>query len=133
MFVVRTSLRTSPIHGIGVFADEPIRKGQLVWQFDSRLDLVIPVDQMKDFPQAVQDYLRRLTYVEGQNGSCVMILCADNAKFVNHSDDPNLVDTPDGLQELAARDIAEGEELTCDYFVSDLDAAQKLGRDRRSG
>ncbi len=129
MFIVQTSLRVSPIHGIGVFTEEPIQKGQVVWQFDRRVDIVIPVDQMKDFPQAVQDYLKRLAYVEGQNGHRVMILCADNAKFVNHSDDPNLVDTPDGARELAARDIVMGEELTCNYFVSDLEAAQKLSRE----
>lgn len=126
MFIVRTSLRPSSIHGIGVFAEEPIRKGQLVWQFDSRMDIVIPLDKINEFPKAMQDYLKMLAYVEGVNGSRVMVLCADNSKHVNHSDDPNLVDTPDGLQELAAHDIAVGEELTCNYYVSDLEAARKL-------
>ena len=55
-----------------------------------------------------------------------MILCADHSKFVNHSDQPNLLDTPDGLSEYAACDIAAGEELTCDYYQSDEKAADKL-------
>ncbi len=126
MFIVRTNLRPSPIHGIGVYADEPIKKGQVVWQFDSRVDLVIPVEEIKNFPPAVQDYFKRLTYVEARNGKRVMVLCADNAKYVNHSENPTLIDTPDGTQQLAARDIESGEELTCNYFISDLEAAQKL-------
>jgi len=128
MFIVRTSLHSSAIHGIGVFADEPIKKGQIVWQFDPRMDILIPLEEKQRFPPAVQDYLSMLTYIEETSGRKMMVLCADNAKHVNHSDDPNLLDTPDGLREYAARDIAAGEELTCNYFISDLEAARKLGR-----
>lgn len=128
MFVVRTRLRNSAIHGIGVFADEPIRKGQIVWQFDPRMDILIPLEEKQNFPPAVQDYLSMLTYIEESSGRKMMVLCADNAKHVNHSDDPNLLDTPDGSQEYAARDIAVGEELTCNYFISDLEAARKLSQ-----
>ena len=128
MFIVRTSLHSSAIHGIGVFADEPIKKGQIVWQFDPRMDILIPLEEKQRFPPAVQDYLSMLTYIEETSGRKMMVLCAANAKHVNHSDDPNLLDTPDGLREYAARDIAAGEELTCNYFISDLEAARKLGR-----
>jgi SET domain-containing protein len=129
MFIVRTSLQYSPIHGIGVFLKEPVRKGQVVWQFDPRVDVAIPFEELQNFPPAVQDYLKIYTYISVMNGRRVMVLCADNSKHVNHADDPNLVDTPDGLQEIAARDIAAGEELTCNYFASDLEAAAKLGRE----
>ena len=128
MFIVRTSLHSSAIHGIGVFADEPIKKGQIVWQFDPRMDILIPLEEKQRFPPAVQDYLSMLTYIEETSGRKMMVLCADYARHVNHSDDPNLLDTPDGLREYAARDIAAGEELTCNYFISDLEAARKLGR-----
>ncbi len=130
MFTVRTCLHESPIHGIGVFAEEPIRKGQVVWQFDPRIDLAISEQEVQSFPPAMQIYFKTYTYLERRNGSQMMILCADHAKHVNHSDHPNLLDTPDGMQEYAARDIETGEELTCNYFVSDLDAAVKLGREK---
>ncbi len=129
MFIVRTSLQYSPIHGIGVFLKEPVYKGQVVWRFDPRVDVAIPVSEFKNFPPAVQDYLKTYTYIVPMNGQRMMILCADNSKHVNHADVPNLIDTPDGLQEVAARDIAAGEELTCNYFASDLEAAAKLGRE----
>lgn len=49
----------------------------------------------------------------------LLLLCADNARWINHSDDPN-VDTTLPLFhtqniDRALRDIAAGEELTMDY------------------
>ena len=129
MFIVRTSLRYSAIHGIGVFLEEPVEKGQVVWQYDPRIDVAIPQDELQGFPIAMQLYLKVYTYIEMVDNQRVMILSADHAKHVNHSDHPNLFDTPDGRQEIAARDIAAGEELTCNYFASDLEAAVKLGRE----
>jgi hypothetical protein len=111
------------------FLEEPVRKGQVVWRYDPRADVAIPDNEIKSFPPAVQDYLKIYTYIAVVDGRRMMILCADNSKHVNHADPPNLVNTPDGMQEIAARDIAAGEELTCNYFVSDLEAAVKLGRE----
>ena len=51
MFIVRTSLRPSLIQGLGCFADEPIRKGQVVWEFDPRLDIRIPLADIEAFPR----------------------------------------------------------------------------------
>jgi uncharacterized protein len=130
MLLVRTSLRPSPIHGLGVFADEFIAQGQLVWEFDRRIDIVIPLAEIASFPPAQQEYISMLDYVEVLDGQKVMILCADNAKHINHSDAPNVVDTADNRQQYAARDIQPGEELTCDYFAYDLEADRKLGRFR---
>ena len=128
MFVVRTSLRPSSIQGLGCFAEEPIRKGQVVWQFDPRLDIRIPLAELSSFPPALQEHFRTYTYVEQIGDQELMVYCADLSKHMNHSDSPNLIDTPDNLQEIAACDIVVGEELTCNYFASDLHAAEKLGR-----
>jgi hypothetical protein len=129
VFVIRTSLRPSRIQGIGCFAEEPIKQGQVVWQFDPRLDIRIPLSELPSFPLAIQEHFRKYTYVEEIDGQEVMVYSADLSKHMNHSDTPNLVETPDNLQEVAARDIAVGEELTCNYFVFDLHAAEKLGRE----
>lgn len=127
MLTVRTSLRPSAIHGIGCFAEEPIKKGQVVWTFDPRLDIRIPAEDLGAFPPPIQEFIRRLSYVEIVNGRKYMTLCADNSKYMNHSDDPNLVGSLDNLQDMAARDIEVGEELTCNYYAFDLEAAEKLG------
>ena len=127
MFLVRTTLGPSPIHGTGVFAGEPVRKGQVVWQFDPRVDLRIPVSELPNFPPAMQEHILIRCYVEMVQGQKMMILCADNAQYVNHSSDPNLIDNEDGQMEVAARDIAVGQELTCNCYVSDLAVHEKLG------
>lgn len=129
MFVVRTSMHYSLIHGGGVFLEQPVQQAQVLWPYDPRLDLAILADEIEDYPLVVQDYFRVDTFTAGVGGQLVRILCADNARHVIHENTPNLIDTPDGLQEIAARDIAEGEELTCNYFTSDLEAAAKLGRE----
>ena len=47
------------------------------------------------------------------------INCGDNAKYINHSDNPNIISVFDDTSEvdnsIAARGIAIGEELTLDY------------------
>ena len=126
MFVVRTSLRPSPLHGLGCFSEEPIVKGQVVWEFDPRLDIRIPVSELGTFPLQMQEHFDMYTYVELLNGQEVMVYCADFSKHMNHSDHPNLFDTEDNLQEIAVRDIPVGEELTCNYHTFDLHAAKKL-------
>jgi len=127
MFIVRTSLRPSRIQGLGCFAEEPIKKGQVVWQYDPRFDIRIPLSELPSFPLAFQEHLRIYTYIEMAAGQEVMVYCADLSKHMNHSNSPNLLDTPDNLQQIAARDIEVGEELTCNYFTFDLDAYKKLG------
>ena len=41
------------------------------------------------------------------------VLCCDHATFLNHGHDPNTVERP--FASVAARPIAAGEEITCDY------------------
>jgi SET domain-containing protein len=126
MFIVRTSLRPSPIQGFGCFTEQPIKKGQIVWQFDPRFDIRIPLTELSTFSPALQEHFRIYTYVEEVDGLEVMVYCADMSKHMNHSDAPNLFDTPDNIYEVAIRDIEIGEELTCNYYVFDLHAAEKL-------
>lgn len=127
MFVVRVELRQSTIHGFGCFAVEPIRKGQPVWRFDPRLDILIPFDEYDSFSPPVQDMLKHMTYTEERDGVDYMVLCGDHARFMNHSSDPNVVDSEDMLEDFAARDIEAGEELTCNYFTFDKHAGLKVG------
>jgi len=125
MFLIRTHIGPSGIHGTGCFTDEPVEKGQVVWQPDPVLDLVISEEQLATYPETVQGFLRMYSYTELRNGARVYILCTDHSRHMNHADDPNVISL-DGVQDVAARDIAAGEELTCNYYAFDLDAAKKL-------
>jgi uncharacterized protein len=123
MLLIRTSLRLSPIHGIGCFTEEKIQKGQVIWEFDERIDLRIPASKLSEFPPPIQEFLSIYGYAEMYDGQKVMILCGDHSRHFNHSENPNLIDTPS--KSISTRDIEAGEELTCNYYSFDLDADQK--------
>ncbi len=119
MLLYSTRIAPSTIHGLGCFTTEDIKQGATVWQYDGRLDRRIPKSELGDFPPGVQAYLNMYAYEEDIDGERMMTLCGDQAKHMNHSDAPNLLEGPDGIN-VAGRDIAAGEELTCDYSKFDL-------------
>ena len=72
-----------------------------------------------------------MRYVYLHEGSAKYVFCLDNARFMNHTHEPNTrgVNPPDQPYgyDVATRDIAAGEELTCDYREFDGAHAAKLG------
>ncbi len=127
MLLVKVRLKPSPLHGIGCFAEESIPEGQLVWVFDERIDLRISASDLGRLPAPVRDFLGTYGYVEIYEGRKTVVLCGDHSRHMNHSDHPNLLNM--GERDVAARDIERGEELTCNYYEFDLEAATKLSRE----
>ena len=129
MLLVKTRIAPSAIHGIGLFADEFIPKGTIIWEFTHGYDVYVTPEQIRVLPAAAQASLLKYCHRDDLSGDYV--LCADDARFFNHADQPNTVDLPGPEGEtVAARDIAIGEELTCDYWAFDADAAFKLRSER---
>lgn len=113
MLTIDHRIGLSTIHGIGVFSNEDIKKGQLVWRFSPVVDKEVHIEDVLALPDhVIRIFARHAFYVEERS---TFIIGADGDYFMNHSDDPNLVD--DGEFMHAARDIKLGEELTCDYGV----------------
>lgn len=123
MMLVKTRIGESPIHGTGLFAAEPIPAGTAVWRFDPAVDFVVPDQEFERLPEVAKEFFHNYGYRPLEDEG-VWYLNGDFAKFMNHADEPNLTEV-DGVN-LAKRDIAEGEELTCDYFQFDHHAAVKL-------
>jgi SET domain-containing protein len=122
MLLIDTTARPSAIHGLGCFANEALRSGQLVWVFNRRIESTIMESKLHRLPLPTQAYFLHFAYLSTNwRGRCY-VLCGDNARYMNHSDHPNLVNN------AAVCDIDAGEELTVDYFSYDLDADRKLGR-----
>ena len=117
MFLVPTQLGRSRIHGIGVFAASDIQAGTKVWEFTEGVDWKIPPGDFDRFPDRFREQLRHWCYL---NGDGQYVLCGDNAKFMNHEEEPNCDDHGDAFT-VARRDIRAGEELTCDYRAFDAD------------
>ena len=55
MLLIRTYLDHSSIHGLGVFADEFIRKGTKVWRFVDGFDRVYSPRDFAKLPKAARD------------------------------------------------------------------------------
>ena len=116
MMMVETELRQSDIHGTGVFLVHPVRKGDLIWRFDSRIDRVYSEDDLASLPESTQRFLR--TYSTWHEATRLWILCGDNGRHFNHSDTPNTLSLGAGFgDDVAARDLTAGVELTTNYAL----------------
>lgn len=132
MMMCETELRPSPIHGIGVFLLEPVKAGQILWRFDSRIDRIYSQAEVSSLPARMQAFIE--TYSTWHEGLQVWILCGDNGRHFNHSATPNTLSRGIGFgDDVAICDMPAGAELTSDYTTI-CDAARRNGMSfERSG
>ena len=127
MLVIPARLQSSPIHGLGVFTVHAVPAGAVVSRFVPRFDVEYNAEALPELGEAERAYLRHYSYRSRFTGR--YILPGDHDRFMNHSDAPNVGMNPDGSYTcLALRDIAAGEELTCDYRTFDAEWQLKLAR-----
>src|ERR1700686_1724875 len=98
---VRTSVRPSKIQGLGLFAEEFIPKGTVVWTFTPGFDMRLTDDELRALPVLLQEWLA--TYLWRSKKSGLWCLSNDNGKYFNHSSTPNV---------LSAYQVHEPEVLT---------------------
>ena len=114
-------LRESPLAGMGLFATAAIRKGTII---NIAEDNVVSLDEINSFTPA-------------QNNFCYQIdarhyICPRDPEnptadwYTNHSCDPNTGPGGDQYTMVAIHDIAEGEEITYDYAMTETDAAWSM-------
>lgn len=109
MLLVKTYLDRSPIHGIGVFAAESIRKETKIWRFVEGFDRFYSPKEFARLPKAARDFIKNHGYkVDGE-----ILFTVDNDHYINHADDPNTY-LKNGYA-IARRNIRKGEEITNDY------------------
>lgn len=114
MLKVQTYL--APSHGLGVFAGEDIPRGAVVWELDPRLDRLLE-EMPAEEPE--RGFVYKYGYRDRHTG--LIVVCLDNARFMNHADEPNTTPVPANGHaygaDVATRDIRKGEEITCNYRV----------------
>jgi hypothetical protein len=125
MLIAKCTVKPSSIAGVGLFADQDIEKGQIVWHYTPETCVIFTravFDTLVASHHKTESFLIKyiLTYsyyVETFNG---LVLCLDNARFVNHCSKPNMWGgTSGGQYSIALRDIKQGEELTENYASYD--------------
>lgn len=116
MLCVRTKLCPDLYGGIGLFADEKIVKGYIVWMSSSMTSNTYIFEEFNDFPYIYKEFVKRYAYSFEDNNIWIN---TDDSRFMNHSDNPNVVELNgmgyDIIICVANSTILRGEELTCDY------------------
>lgn len=125
MLTVKTKLKSSEISGIGLFADEPIKKGAIVWKFNQTIDLLFSDSDIKKLSNSAKEQFLNYAFLDKYHKQ--YMLCGDDARFFNHSKQNNC---NDGLNDItiAVRDIEVGEELTVNYleFYGDIERIKEI-------
>lgn len=116
MIHITYKLKTSDLHGVGLFADEDIKKGQLVYTASPLLDLNITQEQFDGLQQNEKNEILWWGFFD--QPSQMWHVDFDVSKFINHSSDATLTqdEKHDEAYLIAARDIHFGEELTQNYL-----------------
>ncbi len=126
MLLVKTKLKFSDIDGIGLFSNQFIPKGTVIWKYETTIDNLYRVDELRYIPEIAKKMLNHYGY---RNEYGDYILCGDDARFFNHSSTPNCLEeySPGGTSPtIALRDIEKDEELTVNYSTFDNDYKNKL-------
>lgn len=119
MLLISTYVAPSSIEGLGVFADEFVPSGSLIWSLDPKFDIFVNEAEISALPTHMQGYLARYSYPHLELPGC-RVIDVDNGKFMNHSLIPN-TDFRVFDKGWALADIARGEEITCNYYEFDPD------------
>lgn len=114
MLLVKTYIAPSNIHGIGLFAAEPIKAGSIVWRYMEGFDRMLEPQFVASLPEIAQTHIRHFCALMKHSGKYLMT--GDNDRFWNHSDEPNCLTDEAATETKALRDIQQGEELTEDYL-----------------
>ena len=132
MFIIKTYIDKSNIHGNGVFAGENIKKGQVVWKFNKVLDKKISVKTFNSLEENIKYFVEKNGYLDSKNK--FYFISGDNDIYSNHSENPNLIESDNINNNLtkdliAVRDINIGEELTQNYldYIAEENFKFKMG------
>lgn len=104
--------RASTISGIGLFAKEPIQKNQVIWRPTNDTVRKIPVDELSKLPKNEKKHWIDHSYQIGTH----LFVDTDETIFMNHSCNPNAIDSDDGVFIIAARNISKDEEVVWNYL-----------------
>jgi hypothetical protein len=119
MLLIETFVGLSKIHGagLGLFTLHPIEAGTVIWREHQIFDLTFTQDELDRLGEAFWPAMKKIdsyAWFDEQRG--LWVLPGDDARFMNHSEEPNCDDS-ELFVIKAARHIKMGEELTVDYRV----------------
>jgi SET domain-containing protein len=109
----KIEVRRSKIEGKGLFAKEPLKKGEkFKVVYGEHPSVVMTDEEFQRYIKTVDNY--DAVYLgNGKHSVSTISREEDPSNYGNHSCDPNIA--PDGEGVIALRDIETAEEITIDY------------------
>ncbi len=116
MLHIKYKLKESSLHGIGLFTQEKIAKGRVVYTASPLLDLNITNDQFSSLQENERQEVQYYGFWDEPNN--VWHVDFDVSRFINHSFQPTVIQDSNHNDAylVATRDIESGEELTQNYL-----------------
>jgi hypothetical protein len=119
--MIKSKIGNSKIHGIGLFADEFIPKGTILFK-KTRFDLEFDKKDLEELSEPAREQILKYSYKQNNK----YILAPDDSRYVNHSSNNPNADGSDPEIDIALRDICPGEEILEDYRLYDESFAEKV-------
>ena len=113
----RLEVRTSGVHGLGVYATAPIRKGARIIEYTGRH---LPWDEAMELPAHNPENPYHTFFFSLENGDVIDAGDGGNeSRWINHSCTPNCETNEEGdrIFVYALRSLRPGEELFYDYRI----------------
>ena len=117
MMLVPHYVDRSPIAGLGLYCATDLSAGTVIYRHDERFVVIIRNEELAAMPEAMQESVLRYSYRSrgARRLSNALYYCADDARFMNHADDPSTRWRPETDDYVTTRDLPAGSELSCDY------------------
>ncbi len=112
------ALKGSPIHGIGVFAIQPIPKGSRnIFSKGMGEWIKVPISEVEALPEHSRSLIETYCLFDEENYFVPEygFKMIDPVIYLNHSATPNIISINDGEEFEAIVDIAVGQELLVNY------------------
>jgi SET domain-containing protein len=110
-------VRSSPIHGRGVYALRPLRKGRRLIEYVG--ERITPEEADRRYDDDALEVPHTFLFTVDAHTVIDAAVEGNEARFINHSCDPNCeaVDEDGRIFIEVIRNIRPGEELTYDYHL----------------
>ena len=111
-------LKSSAVHGIGVFAIQPIPKGcRNMFSKDYGEWIKISIKDVENLPEHARSLIETYCLYDEENYFVPEsgFKTIDPVIYLNHSSNPNIISINDGEEFEALVDITAGEELLVNY------------------
>lgn len=124
---IKYKLDTSDKHGIGLFADQDIQKGEVIYTASPLLDVDITQQQFDSLHEKEKQEILWWGFFD--ESSQKWHVDFDVSKFINHSEEGTVTQDKNHQEAylVTTRDVKSGEELTQNYleFESEEDLKKR--------